>query len=55
MYCASCSEESEEVTKFCSKCGAEAKWLADKPEKKEEDKDTDKKKKRGPKVKKSEE
>ena len=35
MYCASCSEESEEVTKFCSKCGAEAKWLAEKPEKKE--------------------
>ena len=42
IYCASCSEESKEVTKFCSKCGAEAKWLAEKPEKKEDEESLDK-------------
>lgn len=38
VYCNNCSEESKEVTKFCSKCGEEAKWLAEKPEKKEDEK-----------------
>lgn len=32
VYCDSCAEESNEVTKFCSSCGKEAKWLAEKPE-----------------------
>ena len=32
VYFYSCSEESKEVTKFCSSCGEEAKWLSEKPE-----------------------
>lgn len=32
VYCDSCSEESKEVTKFCSNCGVEAKWVSEKPE-----------------------
>ncbi len=31
VYCDSCGEESNEVTKFCSDCGEKAKWLAEKP------------------------
>lgn len=43
VYCDSCAEESNEVTKFCSSCGKEAKWLAEKPNLKES-KETDKQK-----------
>lgn len=31
VYCNSCGEEFNEVTKFCPNCGEEAKWLAEKP------------------------
>lgn len=31
VYCDNCSIESNEVTKFCSNCGKEAKWVSEKP------------------------
>ena len=31
VYCDNCGEPSNEITKYCSKCGKEAKWLSDKP------------------------
>ena len=33
VYCSDCGDESNEVTKFCSGCGVEAKWISEKPEK----------------------
>lgn len=41
VYCDNCSAESNEITKFCSNCGVEAKWLAEKPEKSELKKDVE--------------
>ena len=31
-YCSDCGVESEEKTKFCPNCGAQAVWLNEKPE-----------------------
>lgn len=39
VYCNSCGEEFNEVTKFCPNCGEEAKWLAEKPNIEEDKKD----------------
>ncbi|MDB3376225.1 hypothetical protein [Clostridioides difficile] len=32
VYCSDCGDESNKVTKFCSGCGIEAKWISEKPE-----------------------
>ena len=37
-YCCDCGAESEEKTKFCPNCGAQAVWLNEKPEILKEDK-----------------
>ena len=50
VYCDNCGEPSNEITKYCSKCGKEAKWLSDKPstdetsKKKEQNKEKNKNK-----------
>lgn len=41
VYCDSCGYESKEVTKFCSNCGEEARWLAEKPNTEEVENDND--------------
>lgn len=45
VYCSDCGDESNEVTKFCSGCGVEAKWISKKPKKidKENTKETENK------------
>ncbi len=31
VYCNNCGEPSNEIPKYCPKCGEEAKWVSDKP------------------------